>query len=432
MSQNQRVRPDSPNASPAVEPTMSARLSARPSSIDLAEVAQIARTLEAFGGGAASADLAFDLVLHDIVEQVRVATRASGAAIALIRNDEMVCRATTGETAPDLGVRVETSSGLAALCVNTGAVQHCKDTESDSRVDAEVCRQLGVRSMLIAPLMERGRVSGILELFSAVPHAFGDSDVDLLQQFATRIEQSRRDLTESAAVAAADQTINIQSDTPKPAAPIQNASASVDKSVRGARRDVWSYILFVLVIAAAIALGLLVGWRKGIKDHKAASVVQPTQARSTEEGRTGEPATSEPSAAKGITLPKAPSPPVSVPAGGLVVTQNGRVIYRSVSPLSKNAPDSSTHRSARQLLRRVEPDYPENARAQHIQGEVVLDVEVLADGKVGNVQVMSGDPLLAQAALQAVKQWRYEPADAAGKGLAAHTQITIRFVLPPN
>ena len=66
-------------------------------------VTDVAQKLAAHGVGAASLDLALDLVLHDVAEQARETTGATGAAIALIKDDQMICRATAGENAPDLG-----------------------------------------------------------------------------------------------------------------------------------------------------------------------------------------------------------------------------------------------------------------------------------------------------------------------------------------
>ncbi len=100
------------------------------------EVTDVFRTLAAHGGGTGSFDLALDLVLNEVVEEARLATRASGAAIALARDGEMVCRATTGGNAPDLGVRLETTSGLSGACLQTGTIQQCGDTETDLRVNA--------------------------------------------------------------------------------------------------------------------------------------------------------------------------------------------------------------------------------------------------------------------------------------------------------
>ena len=63
----------------------------------------------------------------------------------------------------------------------------------------------------------------------------------------------------------------------------------------------------------------------------------------------------------------------------------------------------------RQLLRRVEPMYPEVARARHIRGIVTLEILIDVEGRVRNARVISGHPLLTQAALDAVRQWVYRP-----------------------
>ena len=131
-------------------------------------LAQVAQKLAAHGG-ALSVDLALDLVLNDVVEQARNATGATGAAIALFRDGELTCRASSGENAPDLGVRVDATSGLAGACVSTGEIQQCRDTETDPRVNAETCRLLGVRSMLMAPLVDRQKLIGLIQVFSAWP-----------------------------------------------------------------------------------------------------------------------------------------------------------------------------------------------------------------------------------------------------------------------
>src|ERR1700746_1146675 len=151
-----------------------------------AELRTLTDTLAASGGGSSSNDLALDLVLNQIVEQACLATGATGAAIALLRNGEMVCRATTGRTAPDLGVRLD-NAGFSAECLRVGTLQRCDDTETDPRVDATACRLLGVRSILVIPLWYWGEFMGIFEIFSPRPNAFGERDEQTLQALAYRI-----------------------------------------------------------------------------------------------------------------------------------------------------------------------------------------------------------------------------------------------------
>ena len=116
-----------------------------------------------------------------IAERAQTLTGAGGAAIALRRGDEMVCRARAGRTAPDLGVRLQSDSGISADCVRTGEVMLCHDAEKNPQVDLAACHRLGVRSILAAPLRHFRRTLGVFEVFSAAPYAFAARDVATMQ-----------------------------------------------------------------------------------------------------------------------------------------------------------------------------------------------------------------------------------------------------------
>ena len=116
-----------------------------------------------------------------IAEKAQALTGATGAAIALRRGSEIVCRARTGRTAPDIGVRLQTDSGLSAECVRTGEVLLCNDAESNPRVDWATCRGMGVRSILVAPLRHFRRTLGVFEVLSSTPQAFDNNDVATMQ-----------------------------------------------------------------------------------------------------------------------------------------------------------------------------------------------------------------------------------------------------------
>jgi protein TonB len=81
------------------------------------------------------------------------------------------------------------------------------------------------------------------------------------------------------------------------------------------------------------------------------------------------------------------------------------------------------------VLRRVQPNYPPLARQARIQGDVVLQAEISKDGAIENLRVISGHPMLAPAAIDAVKQWRYKPYFLNGEPVAVETQITVKFSL---
>src|SRR6202158_1415822 len=116
-----------------------------------------------------------------IAEKAQTLTGATGAAIALRRGNEIVCRARTGRTAPDIGVRLQTDSGLSAECVRTGEVLLCNDAKSNPRVDWASCRRMRVRSILVAPLRHFRRTLGVFEVLSSTPHAFDNHDVATMQ-----------------------------------------------------------------------------------------------------------------------------------------------------------------------------------------------------------------------------------------------------------
>ncbi len=108
-------------------------------------------------------------------------TGATGAAIALARGSEMVCLATSGATAPDLGVSFSVDSGLSGACVSTGRTLVCADTENDERVNRQGARSLCARSMMLAPITQPGDVLGVFEVFAAHPNSFVPDDITTLE-----------------------------------------------------------------------------------------------------------------------------------------------------------------------------------------------------------------------------------------------------------
>jgi protein TonB len=84
------------------------------------------------------------------------------------------------------------------------------------------------------------------------------------------------------------------------------------------------------------------------------------------------------------------------------------------------------------LIRRVDPAYPSMARLARIQGQVLLSAIINKEGKIDRVQVLAGHPMLVQAAVEAVKQWRYKPYVLNDEPVEVETQITVNFFLSGN
>jgi protein TonB len=81
------------------------------------------------------------------------------------------------------------------------------------------------------------------------------------------------------------------------------------------------------------------------------------------------------------------------------------------------------------LIRRVQPEYPALAKQARIQGTVVLRAVIDREGIIQDLQVISGHPLLVQAALNAVRQWRYRPYYLNDQPVEVETQVTVNFSL---
>jgi TonB family protein len=82
------------------------------------------------------------------------------------------------------------------------------------------------------------------------------------------------------------------------------------------------------------------------------------------------------------------------------------------------------------LIKRVQPRYPQNALSMRVQGAVQMEATINKEGNISNLKVLSGDAVLARAATEAVKQWRYKPYFLNGEPVEIQTQITVNFRLP--
>jgi putative methionine-R-sulfoxide reductase with GAF domain len=316
------------------------------------------------------------------LEQACLATGATGAAIALVQGDEIVCQAAAGPHAPDVGVRLDPRAGLSGACIRTRQVQQCNDTQTDPRVDAEACRRLGVRSIVVLPLMKGDDLFGIFEVLSSRPNAFGQRDLDILQFLAHRIVENRRQDWQAAAPGPRKEpatlplkveevirgekspaqifpahtfqspifqaqpsqpsTFQFQTSQPQTSQPQTLRSAEPVPEVprperKYRRKDLKTTALNALVIAAAMLLGTLVGWRLGwqkatvgvhassthyragapSKNGLTENAVLP--AKELEASSAGTDECGESAATAFSTQP---------PSGGLMVCQGGQVIFR--------------------------------------------------------------------------------------------------------
>jgi TonB family protein len=124
---------------------------------------------------------------------------------------------------------------------------------------------------------------------------------------------------------------------------------------------------------------------------------------------------------------ESPAVPVAMPAGMVSVPA---VPGPSTVATPSLAPRVTKTWTGGTLIKRLPPMYPSTAKARGIHGEVEVLFTVRKDGSVGSVRAMSGNPILANAAVEAVKTWRYEPYKADGEPMEVQNTVKLNFVLP--
>ena len=136
------------------------------------------------------------------------------------------------------------------------------------------------------------------------------------------------------------------------------------------------------------------------------------------------------------------APPAISASGGYLPGTAGPGIFSSLgtgtAPVIPNPPVSAertvrlSHMSEGDLVRKVLPTYPPLARSARIQGTVVLQAMIGQQGTIEDLRLVSGHPMLATAAIEAVRQWRYRPYILNGQPVEVETQITVNFSLAGN
>lgn len=130
--------------------------------------------------------------------------------------------------------------------------------------------------------------------------------------------------------------------------------------------------------------------------------------------------------------------PAEAAPGALEITQNSS--DNAISELV-NVPTSVPHAAPQALkvsqgvsqgllVKKVAPIYPQQALQMKIQGAVQIMATISKDGNITNLKLLSGDPILARAAMDAVKQWKYQPYYLDSQPVAIQTEITVNFKLP--
>ncbi len=173
---------------------------------------------------------------------------------------------------------------------------------------------------------------------------------------------------------------------------------------------------------------------KTMTKEPATNAVSPTSAQRAKKPMLGEvnlsapivniPASGQPALAEALDFEGSSQPG---PNGGLA---SGLGVSNSRQPAAPPVPlPVGGDVKAARLISSAPPIYPAIARTQRLGGNVLIDALVDATGKITSMKIVSGPPLLQQAAMDSLRQWKYEPAQLDGKPVATHLTVTIQFKL---
>jgi PAS domain S-box-containing protein len=123
-------------------------------------------------------------VMKLVVDRTPEATNGTGAVIELVEGDDLVYRAASGPAAGHIGLRLTMNNSLSGTAVRERRPLRCDNVESDPRVYAAAALAMGMRSMVVAPLVHGDMPIGVLKTYSPRPNSFDDLDAYTLQLLA--------------------------------------------------------------------------------------------------------------------------------------------------------------------------------------------------------------------------------------------------------
>jgi TonB family protein len=412
--------------------------------------------------------LSADAILNALADAARVLSSADGTAIASRSDGAIVCRARSGNMAPDLGAPLNIDSGISGECLRTALIQICNDASTDQRVDSEACRALGIRSVAVVPLRGRMGIFGILEAFSARTNAFEQEQINSLRSLAEVAEMAYERERSGGKPAPTLSTVR---------AALFPVAAHADRGQNPARSARKRYWVFACALLAVLAIAWIarISWWQTDAEIAASTATAQTTSTATAPSKLPLVATVKPDAsvathavtrartgvienaaeidresetASVLTPSKHPSADGESAGKGKPVgedtSESAPPVQDAFSGVRGEIPNLNAETASlpkfgglvsggivpATVLERVNPIYPWYARSHGIGGEVILDATVAPQGSVRKVTVISGPATLTEAAVTAVRQWRFSPALLNGKPVEIQQRITMVFKLP--
>jgi TonB family protein len=422
---------------------------------------------------ASSGSQPLEAIADAIADAARILSGADGTALGMETKGMIVCRARSGDIAPPTGAPISTESGISGECLRTATMLVCHDAMTDPRVDTEVCRSLGIRSVAAVPVRGPMGAAGILEAFAARPNSFDGDALRSLRELAVIAEMAyMREAREHGLRARplpAFQSATTYSTPPLATEDIVNGLSESNKK----RLWIVGTVALTLLLTVAVAW-----WSWHVPADEATVGGQSVHAASAEPAH-AQPAPATPKPGPGVpTVRSEHSRPqvlqnaselkpmegrpetIASTASGAPDTVQVRIPTGTSSesspvpepPVVELAPSANAAELARlssvptampaapprvsqgvveaTLIHKVDPAYPMQARTSRLSGKVSLLATISADGSIRELAVTGGSPVLAAAAKTAVRQWRYRPATLNGSPVEVQKEIIIVFAQP--
>lgn len=131
-----------------------------------------------------ASELDLDAVMAEVAAQAHRLTRADAAVVEMLDGDELVYRAVAGGAEKFRGMRMNAETSLSGRSIRSGEILWCQDAGSDPRVDLQVAREAGARSLVVVPLLQRRKAVGALKAYSGRPYAFSERELRIVQMLA--------------------------------------------------------------------------------------------------------------------------------------------------------------------------------------------------------------------------------------------------------
>jgi len=435
-----------------------------PSDLDLVSILREA---------ASSGSQPLEAMADAVADAARVLSGADGTALGLETKGMIVCRARSGDIAPPIGAPISTKSGISGECLRTATMLVCHDAMVDPRVDTEVCRSLGIRSVAAVPVRGPMGAAGILEAFSARPNSFDGDALRSLRELALIAEMAyAREAREH--VLAARPLPAIPGPTTRSTPPLVTEDI-VDGLSEPSKKRLWIVGAVALILLLTVAVAW---WSWHVPGDETAIGGQNVHAASTEPTH-AQPPSAAPKPGPGVptgrsersrpqilqnasdlkamearpdtiasTTSEAPDTVrVRIPTGTssesssvpeppaveVAPSANPNELARltSVPTTMPSAPPRVSQGVVEAtLIHKVDPAYPMQARTSRLSGKVNLLATISTDGSIRELAVTAGSPILAAAAKTAVRQWRYRPATLNGSPVEVQKEIIIVFAQP--